>query len=178
MRKRAQHGTHSKYVLGCRCDICFKAEQAYHREYRRKNPQLRKISADKVREHIILLASYGVGQNAVADACGVGPATVKKIRQGKQQKIYARTAQRILSVTPEAIADSALVDAANGKRILRELLEEGYSRPFIARQLGVEQLHYLYNRKLRARTELKIEKLYRRNLTIGLRSNDDMERAS
>lgn len=34
MRKPVQHGTHSVYVKGCRCDKCREANKIYMRKYK------------------------------------------------------------------------------------------------------------------------------------------------
>lgn len=33
MVRKARHGTRSKYVQGCRCDSCARANRNYQREY-------------------------------------------------------------------------------------------------------------------------------------------------
>lgn len=45
--KEARHGTHSKYALGCKCDLCRAAEREYQRDYRRR----RRTSAEVRHEH-------------------------------------------------------------------------------------------------------------------------------
>jgi len=35
-----EHGTHSKYVQGCRCELCTEAHRAYNAETRQNRKQL------------------------------------------------------------------------------------------------------------------------------------------
>jgi hypothetical protein len=141
---------------------------AYHREY--ESRRRKKVSSERARAHILKLKSYGLGAPSIADCCGVSPATVQLIRQGRKPLIYARTEQRILSVTPEGIADSALVDATVTRTLLRELLAEGWSRRDLARALGNKGrlLPMLYRNQVKASMALRVERLYVRAMRGGM----------
>jgi len=44
-RPAPEHGTRSRYVSGCRCDLCTAAERDYAREYKRERARQRKAAA-------------------------------------------------------------------------------------------------------------------------------------
>lgn len=165
------HGTRSSYVRGCRCEECGAVARAYARcHYYSRRRKLLKVPSDVARQHILYLKKMGMGANAISDCGGVGPVTVRKIRDGKWHRIKQRTEQRILSVTPEGIADCALVDATFVHGLIRELLEEGWTRRDLNRELGRtgRQFPFLRQKRVRAKTQMLIEKLYRRAMTDGL----------
>lgn len=166
MRK---HGTRSCYVGGCRCSDCSRVALAYARtHYRRTKPKSPKVSTAHVMYHIAYLKSYGLGCKAIGQACDCSPATIRLLSNGRLRTILRVTEQRILSVTPEAIADHALVDGDMTRKMLRELLDEGYSWRQLSRELKRTTLHVFYVKSVAAKTQLRVEKLYRRAMTVGL----------
>lgn len=134
---------------------------------RRRRIPLR-VSAQLARDHIFHLGSYGLGIDSIAAASDVGTDTIWRIRNG-QQRILARTEQRILAVTPEAVSDGVRVDATVTKNLIRELLEEGYSPTMLSREMGGSSGHlpWLKRKRVWARTEMRAEKLYRRLMFGG-----------
>lgn len=158
----------TNYVRGCRCEACKSVEMAYHREYERR--RRKKVSSERARAHILKLKSYGLGSNSIADSCGVGPATVRLICLGRKPLIYKRTEMRILSVTPEGMADGVLIDATVTRVLLRELLNEGWSRRDLARALGNKGrlLPMLYRNRVTASMGARVERLYVRALRGGM----------
>lgn len=95
-----------------------------------------RVDASRARRHLLWLQSNGVGKDPVADATGLVPNTVARIRVGRTRLIYARTESLILGVRPCDAADHALVDAAPTWALIEDLVEEGYLRCTIARLLG------------------------------------------
>lgn len=160
-----RHGTSSGYVMGCRCSACRSARRDYMRAWcvRRRPP--RKIHAGRVREHLLDLQRQGVGMNAVAAASDVAPSTVLRIRSGQQRRLYRSTAERLLSVTSEALLDHALVSPDSTVQLLRAAREEGFSWAAIAHALGCAAStvpNYLYRRRVTARTALRVRRAVRR----------------
>lgn len=164
------HGTRMKYRGGCRCDECRKANSAYENERqkaRRAGDWNGIVPADRARAHLRKLARVGVGRNIVAQCSGVARSIVHAIRHGQVKRIRARTERRILAVTTAQRGDAALVPAARVWQLLHELLEEGYTRPFINQQLGYRTKYaFQFSRKLvQVRTLHRIERLHERLTT-------------
>jgi DNA-directed RNA polymerase specialized sigma24 family protein len=123
------------------------------------------VNAGRVREHLLELQRAGVGLNAVAAACDVGPSTVLRVRRGSQRRIFRRTAEALLSVTSEAVLDGALVPSDATVRLIRAAREEGFSWSTIAAALGCATRtapNYLYRQRVTARTALRVQRGLRR----------------
>lgn len=161
---RFAHGTRARYVAGCRCGSCRTANTAYARTrakarvYGRSNGL---VDAEPARRHLVALSRAGIGRRAVSAAWDVGETSLCEIVQGKKTRLREQTAARILAVTPEAIADGALVDARPTWRFIRELLREGYTCARLAELLGYQgrALQFRPDR-VRASTALRIKRLH------------------
>ena len=79
--------------------------------------------------------------------------------------ISARRASRILAVTPEVRADHSLVDAAPTRAAIARLKEAGYTKRWLAVQLGsratTPSLWFLNKAQVTAKTASKVERLVR-----------------
>ena len=123
------------------------------------------MPADAARRHIRQLSRRGVGRRSIAAVSDVALTLIQDIRSGRRQQIRARTERRILAVTPAQIADGATVPAARTWSLIGELLAEGYTRTFIAAQLGSKaRKPALQLRKdfVQVRTAYQVERLHRR----------------
>lgn len=161
-------GTYARYRQGCRCDDCRAANRAYYhknqkdRIWRGKNPW---VSAERAREHLLMLSAAGVGTNTVTEVSGVSRSSVQGIRVGRQQNVRQRVEARILSVTPDAklLNDALLVDAGPTWRLLNKLLDLGYTRTEIARRLGSKAKApalQIDQKLVTNANKVKVEKLY------------------
>lgn len=133
------HGDRIRYVAGCRCDECRRANTLYERTRaaaRAAGDFNGLVLAQRAREHIAALSAAGVGRRQVVDASGVADTIVQTIISGAKLKIRARTERAILTVTRDAIADHALIDAGPTWKLLDELLGWGYAKAHLARELG------------------------------------------
>jgi hypothetical protein len=158
------HGTRIKYMGGCKCVPCRAANSRYETERaaaRKAGLSNGIVSSKKARRHILMLAGIGVGYKAVADACDVGKTIVLTIRTGERQRIRQETERRILSVTKDACADGALVDADPTWKRIAELQDEGFTKSELARRLGYRSrgLQFKHTEVL-ASTASKIERFY------------------
>jgi hypothetical protein len=136
---RYAHGTRSRYVKGCRCDECRKANTDYANARTKAVDDFNGlVDAAPAREHLLALSKAGVGKRAVQAACDVALSVIEKVRTGKRAQLRARTARRILAVDAAAIADHALVLAWGTRADLRELLRLGLTKTEIAARLGSE----------------------------------------
>ena len=162
------HGTRHRYLGGCHCVPCRAANSRYSTERaaaQRAGDWRGLVPAEPVLKHIAKLSKAGVGYKAVAAAAGLARSTMQKIITGKQRKIRKHHADRILAVDRTAVADCALVPAGRTWTLLNELLEAGYTKTFLAKQLGNRakrpSLHIQADR-ITALTASKVERLYRR----------------
>lgn len=125
------------------------------------------VPAAKARAHVLALSRAGVGYKAVAAAADVSRTVLQGIRLGRKVQIRASTEARILDVDATALADRALVPAKGSWRRLRALLDEGFTRTELARQLGsranVPHLQ-LHRNRITAINASKVERLYRRHV--------------
>jgi len=168
--ERWQHGVRARYVCGCRCEECRRA----NREYVHKRTLLNirghgnpLVDAAPVRRHIRKLAKAGLGRHTIADASNVRANTIHDILRGQKRHVRKQSAQRILGVTLEAIADHATVSAKKTWRRIATLLEEGFTKAELARRLGYRRPALQLGReRVLARTAFRVERLYRTAMGI------------
>lgn len=164
------HGTRLRYMSGCKCFRCRRANSDY--EHQRQVARAAGdwngiIDAKAAQSHLQRLSGQGVGLRSVVAATDIARSILHEIVNGERLRIRARTARKILAVTPEfARADWAKVCAANAWRLIDELIEEGFSRAAIARQLGYRTPALQFKReRITARTEQRVLALHRRLTT-------------
>lgn len=162
------HGTRVRYMAGCKCMFCRAANSRYEvsrAAARRRGEHGYIIEAGRARRHIRKLGRQGVGYKSVAAAADVGKTIVFQIRNGTRQRIRATTERRILAVDALARADASLVPARKAQGQLRALFSEGYTKTFLARELGSKaKTPALQLRRdfITAKNEAKVERLHRR----------------
>ena len=130
------HGDQLRYIAGCRCEECRKANADRERKY----AQLRKsgmgnpvVPADAAREHLRRLSEAGVGIGSVVDATGVSRAILGKIKAGTRKNIRRANEQKILAVPMDYIADGAFIDAGPTWNLINKTMEDGgFTRQRIA----------------------------------------------
>ena len=159
------HGVRLRYLAGCRCLKCRMANSNYETtraRARKAGDWNGLVDAGPARRHLAKLSRAGVGYKTVADAASVARSVVAKIRTGERTQVRARTARRLLGVTPDARADSSHVPAGPTWRLIRQLQEEGFTKTRIAQELGVGRAIQFRRTHVLARTALAVEKLWRR----------------
>jgi hypothetical protein len=163
------HGDRLRYLAGCRCFHCRRANSDYERE--RKAARLAGdwnglIPAERARAHLLALSRAGVGKRAVAAASDVAVSVVSAVRSGRKARIRARTERRLLAVTTAMVSDGALIKSGRALRLLEELTAEGFSKAELARRLGYATPALQFNRpRIRARSLARIQAL-RSKLTV------------
>ncbi len=138
---RREHGDRLRYLGGCRCDLCRRANSAY--EAARKVARAAGLGngivpAAKARAHLKALSACGVGRRAVKDACDVGETVLQDIAAGRKLNIRAGTERAILAVTEDAAGDGALVSAKHTWKLLNELIADGFKKYQLAILLGTK----------------------------------------
>lgn len=164
------HGRRARYTAGCRCDLC----RAANRNYARKRLQAQRegdwnglVDAGPARAHLLSLSRAGVGRRAVAAASDVALSVIQQVRSGEKQLIRARTARRLLAVTPDMVSDRALVKPGRTHQRIKHLVEEeGFSKAEIARRLGYARPALQFKRgRMTARNVARVERLYQSVMT-------------
>lgn len=164
--ERAQHSQRARYAAGCRCDACRKA----NRDYERARMAARKtvgwsglVDATAARMHLMKLRRRGVGKAAVAAATNISQGVLHYIINGTRLQIHARTARKILAVTPAMASDHATVPAAATWRRIRDLMEAGYTRAQIRTALGITGRAIRFGkRRVLVATAAKVERVHRK----------------
>ena len=160
------HGTRLRYLGGCKCFKCRRANSDYERARtaaRAAGDWNGLVDAIAARKHILALSKKGIGRRMVAEASDVAQTVIAEVRAGKKLKIRARTERRILAVTPACRGDAALVPAGPTWERIRWLLEEGFTKSRIAIELGKKTRALQLNRDwVTARNAAAVEALMRR----------------
>jgi hypothetical protein len=155
------HGTRLRYMAGCKCFKCRRANSDYERS--RIAARIGRdwngiISADRARAHLQMLHRAGVGRRTIGDISGTAHSTIHEIRKGRKLRIRARTERRILAIAPNA---AHIVPAARTHKLIREILEEGFSKAEVARRLGYRSPALQFNRRrVTARNEARVIALH------------------
>jgi hypothetical protein len=134
-----EHGDRLRYIAGCRCFACRRANSAY--EAARKVARAAGegngiVPAAKARAHMKALSEKGVGRRSVGAACDVADTVLSEIISGRKVNIRAATERAILAVTVAAAGDRALVCAKQTWKMLDQLIADGYTKSNLAARLG------------------------------------------
>ena len=133
------HGDRLRYLAGCRCSDCRRANTAYETaraKARAAGDWNGFVSADKARAHLQQLSAQNVGRRAVAAASDISETIIFAIANGSKPRIRARTERQILAVNTDARGDRALIRGAATWKLLNKLLKAGHSKAELARRLG------------------------------------------
>lgn len=169
-------GTRAKYVVErCRCTECREAVRLYELKRRRAITRpdeawVPYVPAGKARRYLKELAEYGIGLKTVAKVSGVPHGTLSKLfygdpkrRMGPSKRIRPETERRLLAVTFEDAAGAAKIPAGPTWRLLDDLIARGFTKSWIATELGAESPALQISRvRVRATTARKVAELHRR----------------
>lgn len=163
---KKEHGTRLKYLSGCKCAECRRANTAYQcaREAAKKLGDWNGIvSATKARKHMLKLSEKGIGRRAVQAVTDISDTILHDIRAGTKKNIRARTERKILAVTPDLASEGALISAAPTWHLIRQLLAKGYTKTQLAKML-ICDAHALQisQKQVRVRTAEAIARLYKK----------------
>ncbi len=165
LAKNKPHGTRMKYLGGCRCLPCRGAYSQYEtdrqREIRESGRKTGTVSASEAREHLIRLSKNGVGRRSVHHASGVSDTILHEIKLGRRKRIFAKTEHRILQVDETAKGAAGIIPAGPTWKLINELLEEGYTKSYLAKRLGrkVPALQ-IHKERVTVRIAVEIERLH------------------
>lgn len=166
LAQRAEHGTRTRYVAGCRCPACREANNAYARLVGKRvraglgDPL---VDASRARRHLERLSRYGIGRRTVADVAGVPPSSLGAIRSGAKRHVRKSTERKILGVGPDCLTDAKLVPSDSTRKAIAWLLAQGFTRTELAARLGSTAkspaLQILKRSTVTARTRARVLKL-------------------
>jgi hypothetical protein len=126
-------------MAGCRCVPCRAANSNYEvmRDARRRQGLWNGlVPADRARAHILKLSKQGVGYKTIGQLARISKTVMWKIRSGQRRQIRALNEKAILMVTRFDVRGSTNVEAGGTWQRINWLLEEGFTRARIARELG------------------------------------------
>jgi len=159
------HGDRLRYLAGCRCDPCRRANSLYEsgRQRARKNGDWNGIvPADKARRHLFKLSRQGIGRRAVSIAADVSETMICLIKSKRKKTIRARSERKILAVTKADARDHSFVSARRTWKLLRMLKTEGYTTKYLADQLWHKrQVLQFGKERVTVRNAFRVERLYR-----------------
>ena len=158
------HGVRLRYMAGCRCELCRKANSNYEsaRQKARKAGDWNGIvSARRARAHLRKLSSMGIGRGTIQEVTDLPRSSLHEIKKGTRKQIRARTERLILGVGRAQMPDSVLVPAARVWTLLEELLEEGYTKSLLARRLGFKGRGLQFDRmRVTLRNAARVKRLH------------------
>ena len=137
-----RHGQRSTYVKGCKCDLCRAANARYAKlaKYRAETGRSTLVDSAPIKAHLEQLRAAGVGKRTIARQSGVSQTVVNRLLGIDHSKPATRirpdTAQRLLAVRRDALADGAHIDATGTTRRLQALVTLVWSQTEIARRMG------------------------------------------
>lgn len=159
------HGVRLRYLAGCRCTDCRKANSSYENERqkaRRAGDWNGIVDASKARAHLKALLRRGVGKRAVRAATDIAKSILQDIRAGRKKRIRARTERLILRVGVAQRSDGAIVQAGRTWELIDELVEEGYTVPQLIKRLGYKSRALQLGReRVTVRNAARVERLHR-----------------
>ncbi len=158
------HGTRSRYVSGCKCVPCRAANSRYQsqRFYAIRDGDWNGfVSAATARGWLERLSKRGVGRHSVSAASGVSGTILWQVITGERLKIRARTERKILAVDESCRADHSHVAAGPTWKRIDELVHRGYTKTWIAKQLGKAAAIQFNRKRVTAKNARAVERLYR-----------------
>ncbi len=150
------------YWRGCKCRACRAAKAAYVAALRRQQREATEIlSAEPLRQLFLRWASRGLGCRQIARCIRMSETWVRAIKSGRLTVVRGITSRRILETKP-ARACGATVSAWRTRKLIDALLSEEFTPAQIAAALGRPSRGIVFGPRVRIRTELKVERLYRK----------------
>lgn len=175
-----EHGTRARYVhgpdeddrpkrstgKGCRCDACTVANNDYRRHNDRqrlygRSPWVSDERATAVRAHLTALREQGIGLRVIEKRAGVSRSALAEVVQGRRMR--PETADRLLALslyTP--LPDGAHVDATLTWERVNALLRAGYTKVWIAEQIGQQRALQLRKSQVTVRHARLIREIHQR----------------
>ena len=163
------HGTRMRYLAGCKCFQCRRANSDYERqrlEARRNGDWNGIVSARKARRHMIRLRQYGIGRRAIRLATDISDTVLQDVVAGRKQRIRARTERLILAVNTNAAMDGTYVCARRTWKQIDQLITEGFTKRRISAEIGQNgRALQLGRKRVTVRNAAAVDRLWRKYMT-------------
>ena len=118
------------------------------------------VPAKPARRHMLMLSKRGIGRRSVGAATDISDSILSKIIRGERKQIMKRTADAILLVDKNAISDHGLINAAPTWERIRRLIQHGYTKARISKEIGQGgRALQLGKKKVTAKSAEKIKRL-------------------
>lgn len=161
------HGTRTRYVAGCRCEQCRKANSRYAARRERIDYVTSKVDSTDVRAHVQWLRDNGMGTRSIAEAAGVARSTIAALecspKTGRPKStVDINVARRLLAVHHDLPA-GANIDAIGLRRRIQALAAIGWCFAELDRRLGHDKgytSHLALQGNVRVASRDKIINLY------------------
>jgi hypothetical protein len=165
LKTEFEHGTRSRYVVGCRCASCKEANRLfYHKRIKRKiyGDWNGLVTPGKVRQRLKKLSRKGIGYKTVAKEAGVSRTVLQQVMSGRRKHICARTERKVLALREDCLADHAIIDATETWRQINALLRDVYpSKSALAKALGFKTPAIQIRKdRVLVKNAKKVEKIY------------------
>lgn len=138
------NATRGRYVRGCRCVDCKKANARYSKRNTILGSDL--VDSAPVRAHLHMLRASGVGRRRIVELSGVSETVVARLLGIDRSKPAARvrpdTARRLLAIRPGDVSDGVTVSAAGTRIRLRALIAIGWTQRALAERIGVTPANF------------------------------------
>lgn len=164
------HGDRLRYMAGCRCQACRAANTDYEKMRARARREGRAngiVPAAPTRRHLKRLSAAGIGYKRVANRAGVSRTVLADVLAGRKVRIRAETERAVLGVKRSDHARHALVDAGPTWTRIDQLRAEGFTKKWIAEQIGQTRCLQVGRERVLARTAERIRVLWDRYMTVA-----------
>jgi DNA-binding Xre family transcriptional regulator len=164
----ADHGTHARYSRGCRCEKCKIGHRVYERNAARHRRRVKYgieqqtsnfVDATEAREHILFLASKGIGLGAIAAQAGSHRSNIQRIKRGQVKKVSIATNRKILAIPAIPRLPMAYTSTEPIIKLLKELEKKGISSKEVGRIMGCRYGNLQIKKSMRVWRYNQIEKI-------------------
>lgn len=127
------------------------------------------IPAHNARMHLRKLRDLGVPQAVLASATGFSERCMASIMSGQTKYLKPATYDAIMAVGVSAVqgAERGKISSVHSNRLIDEILEVGYSKGWLARQLGLKINTFQISPTITIARALKIQAIHDRLWTAN-----------
>lgn len=137
------HGDRRRFLHGCHCDPCRRANATYCKTWRLRSasdPASTGVPVTVVAEHVARLLRT-MSAEAIAAAAGVSRATVRRV--ATQRKVRPSTATALLTVHPATSTGRHQVSALGSRRRVEALMALGWTPAEVGRAVGLTRQNFM-----------------------------------
>ena len=121
---------------------------------------VKKVPIDEAHDHLIFLASKGIGLEAVAFMTGLPKSTIQRVKKRQYENISLRIASKILAIPAIPKLSGHHVDSGLAVKLIHDMMGAGYSKTDIAAMLGLKQARLSISPKMKLSRYERIKTLH------------------